>query len=149
MEMLDIVHADTGQRTGVCLPRAQAIAEGAWCRTTNIFIVNHAGEVLCHQRSLGKERLPGAWVTHMGGHVSVGETYETNARKEIEEEAGIRMEHLPLVAWRTTRVDRVRLWMREYVAVLDLPVTAFAPQPGEVEAFAWVAPEEIVSIVRT
>lgn len=143
MEMLDIVHADTGHSTGVRLPRAEAIAQEAWCRSTNIFVLNHAGEVLCHQRSLNKERLPGTWMTHLGGHVAVGETYESNARKEIEEEAGIRLAHLPLVAWRTTRVPEVRLWMREFVAVLDLPVEAFAPQPGEVDRFAWLSPEEI------
>lgn len=144
MEMLDIVHADTGHSTGVSLPRADVIKQGAWCRSTNVFILNHAGQVLCHRRSSQKERLPGAWVTHVGGHVSAEETYDVNARKELEEEAGIRMAHLPLVAWRTTRIDHARLWVREYVAVLDLPVEAFSPQSGEVEEFAWVAPEEIV-----
>lgn len=144
MELLEIVRPETGAPTGVCLPRAEAIAAGAWCRSTNVFLLNHAGEVLCHRRSLVKERLPGAWMTHLGGHVALGETYESNARKEIEEEAGIRLAHLPLIAWRTTRHDETRLWMREFVAVLDLPVEAFAPQQGEVEEFAWLAPQEIV-----
>jgi isopentenyldiphosphate isomerase len=146
MEMLQIVHASTGEPTGEALPRAQAIAQLAWCRSTNVFVMNSQGQVLCHQRSLAKERLPGVWSTHLGGHVGGDETFETNAQKELGEEAGIDSTNMTLIPWRTTRIDGHRLWVREFVTLDDRAAHEFVPQPGEVEAFAWHTPEEIVAM---
>ncbi len=150
MELLEIVHSDTGLPTGNVLTRPEAIANRAWCRSTNIFILDRRGHVLCHKRSEQKERLPGVWTTHVGGHVGAGETYETNALKEVEEEAGITIAPHQLITWRTHRVEhsntaaRVHLWMRDYVVLYDAPVEAFTPQPGEVDEFAWKSLDEIL-----
>jgi isopentenyldiphosphate isomerase len=144
MEFVHAVRPDTGEPTGVRLPRHEAIARGVWCRSTNVFVLNARGEVLCHKRDLAKERLPGVWMTHLGGHVGVGETYETNARKELAEEAGVLLRPEELLAWRTTRMDGARLWVREFVAVVDAPADALVPQPGEVDAFAWMAPDAVI-----
>lgn len=145
MEMFEIVHPDTNEVTGTILPRAEAIATGAWCRSTNVFVINSKGEVLCHQRSLEKERMPGVWSTHLGGHVGKGETYESNAQKEAEEEAGLSVKPEHLVSWRTTRIDSARLWVREFVTVSDKAAHEFVPQPGEVERFEWLSVDEILA----
>lgn len=126
------------------MPRAQAIAAGAWCRSTNVFILNSRGEILCHQRSVGKERLPGVWSTHLGGHVAEGETYETNALKELHEEAGIAAQPDHLLPWRTTKIDGARLWVREFVTFLDRAASTLVPQPGEVESFEWLSLGQIL-----
>lgn len=144
MEKLEIVSPETGHPTGLCLPRNEAIQQRLWCRTTNIFVLNAKGEVLCHQRSLQKERLPGLWVTHLGGHVASDETYESNALKELAEEAGIVVEPRQMVHWRTTRLDSARLWMREFVVLCDVDADRLVPQPGEVERFAWRSPQQIL-----
>lgn len=143
--MLQIVHPETGEPVGAAMPRAEAIAQGAWCRSTNIFVFNADGHVLCHRRSSLKERLPGVWSTHLGGHVSVGETFETNAVKELEEEAGIAVHPSRLLSWRTTRIDGARLWAREFVTLTDLDVSRLVPQPGEVDEFRWLSADEILS----
>lgn len=129
----------------MCMPRGEAIAKGAWCRSTNVFVLNGKGEILCHQRSLNKERFPGAWFTHVGGHVGVGESYEENALKELEEEAGVSVAKSRLIHWRTTRKDHARLWMRDFVVLLDAPVETFKPQAGEVECFRWISLEDIMT----
>lgn len=147
MEALAIVHPVTNTPIGV-LPRAQAIKEGAWCRSTNIYVMNSKGEILCHQRSLNKERMPGVWCTHMGGHVSSTESYETNALKELEEESGVTVSPESLIPWRTTKIDKARLWVREYVVLIDKAVTELVPQPGEVERFAWMSPEAILAAAK-
>lgn len=150
MELLEVVSEHTGEPTGLCLPRHEAIARSAWCRSTNVFVMNSRGETLCHKRSSNKERLPGAWFTHLGGHVGKGETYETNALKELEEEAGIKVDPKFLIPWRTmpvkatSRVQNTRLWMRDYVLLIDAPLSEFVPQPGEVDQFAWKTCEEIL-----
>ena len=144
MEELEIVHPETGASLGASLPRAEAIAPGAWCRSTNVFVMNSKGQILCHQRSLEKERMPGVWSTHLGGHVSKGENYETNALKELEEEAGIKIESHQMYSWRTTRIDKARLWVREFVTIADLDLEQLVPQPGEVERFAWMHVDDIL-----
>ena len=144
MEMLQIVHPETGEPVGGAMPRAEAIAQGAWCRSTNIFVFNAEGHVLCHRRSSSKERMPGVWTTHLGGHVSTFETYESNALKELEEEAGIVADPSRLLSWRTTRIEGARLWAREFVTLADVRVTDLVPQPGEVDEFRWMGLEEII-----
>lgn len=83
-------------------------------------------------------------MTHVGGHVGVDETYETNALKELEEEAGIVVPARRLIPWRTTRVERAHLWSREFVVVYDVRLDELKPQEGEVECFEWIAIEEIM-----
>lgn len=148
MEKLAIVCPVRGTETGTVLSRAEAIATGAWCRSTSVFLLNHFGEILVHQRSLTKERFPGVWSTHLGGHVATDETYETNAYKEVAEEAGLSMPAGSLVPWRTTRLNSARLWIREYVGVIDAPIELLVPQPGEVERFRFMSPEAIVEAAQ-
>jgi isopentenyldiphosphate isomerase len=106
--------------------------------------MNSSGELLCHKRSYKKERLPGGWSTHLGGHVGVDESYEMNAQKELEEEAGIWIKPEQLIQWRTTKLEKSRLWVREYVILVDQPETYFVPQAGEVEQFKWMSLQDIV-----
>jgi isopentenyldiphosphate isomerase len=143
MEMLDVVCADTGVVLGDPVARHEAISKKLWCRSTNVFVMNEKGEILVHQRTANKERFPNALVTHVGGHVGAGETFESNALKELEEEAGIIVTADRLLPWRTTKIPSSRLWVREFVTVVhsSTPVT---PQPGEVERFIWMSPEAIM-----
>lgn len=144
MEELEVVRESDGVPLGIYLPRKEALAQGAWCRSTNVFILNTDGEVLCHQRSMEKERLPGVWCTHFGGHVSKHEDFESNALKEVEEEAGITLPASKLFPWRTTRLTKARLWVREFVAHHDILLEDLRAQPGEVEQFVWKRPEAIM-----
>lgn len=144
MEKLQIVDLHTGEPTGEHMLRAEAIASGAWCRSTNVFVINEQGEVLCHRRSPLKERYPGAWSTHLGGHVTEGESFLMNAVKELEEESGIRVPPEELLPWRTARLERSHLWVREFVVIVDPSRITLVPQPGEVEEFRWLPPSEIV-----
>lgn len=144
MEHLEIVNEFTGELLGVTLPRPDAIAQQAWCQSTNIYVLNSEGKVLCHQRSLDKERMPGFWMTHLGGHVGVGESFDSNAVKELEEEAGVTVDPAHVIHWRTTRIPKARLWTKEYVVIVDKAHHEFTPQPGEVEKFEWKTPEEIL-----
>lgn len=145
MEHLEVVDAVSNKPLGIVLPRHEVITKNMWCRSTNVFVLNSEGQILCHQRSKEKERNPGAWSTHMGGHVGAHETYETNAAKELEEEAGITVEPTHIVSWRTTKIEPARLWVREFVTVIDKPADHFTPQPGEVDQFAWKHLHEIIA----
>lgn len=145
MEMIATVHPHNGELTGKILTRKELYEQKHWCRTTNIFIFNSEGHVLCHQRSLGKEVFPGVWFTHSGGHVGADETFESNAMKELEEEAGIAISEDMLIPWRTTRKDSHRFWIREFVVVVDVAASDLVPQPGEVEQFQWLSIDDIIN----
>lgn len=151
MEQIEIVHQTTGLPLGVFMNRMEVIEQKAWCRSTNVFVMNPKGEILCHQRSHGKERMPGVWVTHLGGHVAHDETPETNVAKELEEEANISVPTSNIIRWstmpveETTRVKNVRLWMHNFVALFDGDMSTVKPQSGEVEQLAWLSLEEILN----
>lgn len=151
LEKVEVVSHQTGQPIGVQLTRAEIIEQKAWCRSTNVFVLNTQGEVLCHQRSFNKERLPGVWFTHFGGHVGVDEKPNVNALKELEEEANIITDANQLIHWstfpveKTSRVKDVRLWMHNFVALFQGDASVIKPQEGEVEQFKWHSIEEILA----
>jgi isopentenyldiphosphate isomerase len=144
MEQLLIVHEHTNEPTGVVLPRHEAITKDVWCRSTNVFVMNGKGELLCHQRSMKKDRYPGVWSTHLGGHVTHEETYELNALKELEEEAGITKLPQEIIPWRTTKISRSRLWAKDFVTHHDADIQDLVPQEGEIEFFCWMGLEDII-----
>jgi isopentenyldiphosphate isomerase len=153
-EKIEVVDPETGHPTGLCLPRHEVLSNQSWCRSTNVYVLNSHGQVLCHQRSLGKERLPGVWSTHLGGHLVEGEDYATNARKELFEESGISKHDREIIHWRTLRAEHtpssqnVRLWIGEYVTLFDGDTTELVPQPGEVEQFKWMTPDEVLTSAK-
>ncbi len=143
MEKLAIVHAHSGLPTGTVLTRKEVIENEACCMCTSVYVLNSKGEVLCHQRSLGKERFPGLWYTHVGGHVGHDETYHSNAVKEVEEEIGLKVNHAKIIPWRTTKNTESNFWVREFVTIIDVCIDELTPQPGEVEKFEWKTLEQI------
>lgn len=142
-ELLQIVDENTGDLIGKQLTRKEVIENKLWCRTTNIFVMNTKGQILCHQRSLNKERFPGWWMTHFGGHVSGEETYDDNAVKEVAEEIGIAVEKEELLPWRTSKKEESRLWVRDYITIFDGDSSELEIQKSEIEQVKWFSPEQI------
>ena len=58
-------------------------------RAVHIFVRDRAGRVFLQRRALSKHIQPGKWDTSVGGHVDPGESFETAAARELEEELGI------------------------------------------------------------
>ena len=144
-ELLQIVDPETGEPTGEHLPRKKVLEEKLWCRTTNIFILNTKGEILCHQRSLSKERFPGTWSTHFGGHVTEGESFKISALKETEEELGLKVNAFQMIPWRTSKKNVSRIWVRDFLTVFDGDISKLSIQTSEIEQVKWFTPEEILA----
>ena len=143
MEHIEVVSESTGEPTGMVLPRHEIISGGHWCQSTNIFVLNSEGQVLCHKRSMEKDRFPGMWFTHVGGHVTHGETYDQSAHKEVCEETGTPLRKDQLLFWRKSKHPMMRMWIHEFVTIVDKKAEEFNPQQGEVDEFRWFSPEEI------
>ena len=144
-ELLQIVDENTGEPTGEHLPRKEVLEKKLWCRTTNIFVLNSKGEVLCHQRSLSKERFPGAWSTHFGGHITEGESFKISALKELEEEIGLKVNAFQLIPWRTSKKKVSRIWVRDFITVYDGKIEDLKIQTEEIEKVKWFKAEEILA----
>lgn len=142
-EMLQIVDSETGEPTGEHVSRKELFEKKLWCRTTNVFVLNSAGEILCHQRSKNKERMPGAWSTHFGGHVTQGESFKVSAIKELQEEIGIKINAFQLIPWRTSKKENARIWVRDFLTVYDGPIEKLTFQAEEIDAIKWCKPQEI------
>lgn len=144
-ERLQIVDELTGEPTGEHLSRKETLENKRWCRTTNIFVLNSKGEILCHQRSLNKERFPGAWSTHFGGHVTEGESFKISALKELAEEIGLSVNAFQLIPWRTSKKSVSRIWVRDFITVYDGPIENLKIQKSEIEKVQWFNAEDIMA----
>lgn len=59
-------------------------------RTVGIIILNDKNEILLQKRSTNKDTFPGMYTVAASGHVDSGETYDQAAKREIEEELGLK-----------------------------------------------------------
>ncbi len=59
-------------------------------RASFVLVLNSAGEVFVQKRTASKDIYPGYYEPAAGGVVLAGESYEESARRELEEELGIR-----------------------------------------------------------
>jgi len=91
-EMFDVVDAEDhviGQA-----PRQEVHDRGLMHRAVHILVFNRHRDCLLQKRSMLKDRHPGVWDSSAAGHLDAGESYETAAIRELEEELGIRASRL-------------------------------------------------------
>lgn len=63
-------------------------------RVVHVLVFNAKRELLLQKRSMKKDVAPGKWDTSVGGHVNPGEDVLDAARREMEEELGIKDQKL-------------------------------------------------------
>ncbi len=135
-ELLDVVDENdviVGVET-----RGNIHARGLMHRSVHIMLFNSTGEVFLQKRSMSKDEMPGYWDSSAAGHVDSGETYLACARREIEEELGIRAddefeELFKLPASAVTGYEHAMVYRYLHDGPLRL-------HPDEIEAGEWLAP---------
>lgn len=95
-ELFDVVDAE--DRVFGQAARREVHIRGLMHRAVHILVFNKHRDCLLQKRSRLKDRHPGVWDSSAAGHVDAGEDYETAARRELEEELGIRPERLIRIA---------------------------------------------------
>lgn len=58
-------------------------------RSVHVYVFSSAGELYLQKRSRQKDLYAGKWTGSASGHLEPGESYESAARRELEEELGI------------------------------------------------------------
>ncbi|HYM12983.1 MAG TPA: NUDIX hydrolase YfcD [Bryobacterales bacterium] len=123
--------------------RREMRASRALHRACYILVFNSQGELFLQKRTETKDVYPGRYDPTAGGVVLAGEDYDQSARREIEEEMGVRGVPLHPLFDLYFEDEAVRLWGRVYSCVYDGPVVL---QAEEVASGRFLPVEEILRL---
>ena len=100
-------------------------------RTAHVVVIHPGnGSILLQKRNLNKDIQPGKWDTAVGGHLALGEDFETGARRELYEELGIENAELFHLFDSTIRNDIESEDVRVFGAFIS---GNFTFDPGEID----------------
>ena len=116
-------------------------ARGLMHRSAQVLLFNSSGELFLQKRSMNKDEFPGLWDSSAAGHLEPGESYDQCARRELEEELGIRHrgELTELFKFRASP-DTGYEHCTVFRCVSDNPLTL---QAEEVDEGKWLSPGEM------
>jgi len=86
-EMFDVCDAE--DRVIGVAPRSRVHAEWLLHRAVHVFVFNSKGDLLLQRRSATKDESPLKLTSSASGHLGTGESYESAAVRELEEEIGL------------------------------------------------------------
>ena len=115
-------------------------------RSTYILVFNSQGQLYVQKRTLTKDLFPGYYDPAAGGVVLAGESYEECARRELEEEMGIRDVPLNWLFNFYFSDNHTRVWGGLYSCVYDGNVVL---QPEEIESGEFLRVSDILRRAKT
>lgn len=122
-------------------PRGEVHRLGLKHRAAHILVFNRRGDLLLQKRSRTKEVAPGLWDSSAAGHVDGDEGYDDCARRELEEELGIRPQ-APLERLFKLDAGAENGW--EFVWVYRCTDEGpFTVERREIEAIDWFSAERL------
>lgn len=142
-EILDLYDRNM-QRTGQTVRRGERMSEGRYLLLVSIMTVNRSGEILVTRRAPEK-RYAGRWEI-TGGCVQAGETAAEGARRELQEETGIRVQTKDLTACGVAQ--RSGYFHAFFLVHRDISAEDVQLQPGETDAAKWVTPAEFLEMAE-
>lgn len=129
-------------------PRAELTINDRW-RICSVLLQNPKGEVLIAQRSASKLHSPLRWGPSAAGTLSKGEDYLTCARREVDEELGFEVGEMKEIVRRAYDAENGnKRYCAVFLAVCDWPIEKFTRQAEEVEAYRWIAIDELLTDIQ-
>ena len=140
-----VLIVDENNRETGAVTRREMRARGLVHRASYILVFNSKGELYIQKRTVSKDIYPGYLDVAAGGVVLAGESYEEAARRELEEELGIRQTLLvPHFTFFSREKDN-RVWGRVFSCTHDGSLTL---QETEVESGFFARPEAVLALSR-
>lgn len=115
------------------------------CRITCVLVFNSKGEFLIAQRQFTKPLDPGKWGPSVAGTVEEGETYDTNAIKELEEEIGVKDTQITFFNKHYYKTYNAQRFTSVYIAHVDKRAEDFVIQQDEVAEVRWISIDDLSS----
>lgn len=122
-------------------PRAIMRQYGLTHRATYILVFNTSDQLFIQKRTMTKDIYPGYWDVAAGGVVLAGESYDISARRELEEELGVRAAPLEFLFEQYYENDANKVWGAVYRCRHDGP---FVLQKEEVEYGTFVSISDVL-----
>ncbi len=113
------------------------------CRITCVLVFNSKGEFLIAQRQFTKSLDPGKWGPSVAGTVEEGETYDSNAVKELEEEIGVTGVPVTFFKKYYYKTFNAQRFTSVYIALVDKPAEDFVIQVDEVVEVRWISIDDL------
>ena len=147
MEIWDL-YDEKGNKTGETWERSRAreIPEGRYHIVCDILIRHRDGDFLLTLRDSRKEMYPGCWEASAGGSALAGETPEEGARREMQEETGLKAEKLELIS--ITRKPDSRSVVYAFIAMVDAAKDSVMLQEGETVDYQWMKLSALRKMIR-
>ena len=137
---------DKGNNVVGSAPRREMRAKRLPHRSTYILVFNSQGQLYVQKRTLTKDLFPGYYDPAAGGVVLAGESYEESARRELEEEMGIRDVPLNWLFDFFYSDDHTRVWGGVFSCAYDGRIVL---QPEEIESGAFLQISDILRRAQT
>jgi isopentenyl-diphosphate delta-isomerase len=116
-------------------------------RMTAVWLTDEKGNILLQKRSMNKKDSPGKWCSAASGTVDQGETYESNAYKELEEEIGVR----DIALTESKKFFRDSNNSKKFLKLFLGQITSnynFILQQEEVDEVRWLSREELLKAYK-
>jgi len=148
MNSADEIVAIVDERNNVVgsAPRREMRAKRLPHRSTYILVFNSQGQLYVQKRTLTQDLFPGYYDPAAGGVVLAGESYEEGARRELEEEMGIRDVPLSWLFDFFYSDDLTRVWGGVFSCAYDGRIVL---QPEEIESGAFLLISDILRRAQT
>lgn len=147
LEHFDLYDVE-GRGLGRAKARGEVHRDGDWHRSTHIWVFTSNARLLFQRRAPDKDTWPGRFDSAIGGHYRAGEDAAAGIAREAREELGIEvaMDELILLGLRRIESLEPGIIDRElqdiYLLRRDLPLTAYIPDPIEIDGLALLDAQE-------
>lgn len=142
-ERFDVVDAE--DRVLRQATRGEVHREKLWHRAIHVLVFDREDRVFLQKRSRLKDSAPGCWDSSCSGHLDAGESYDAAAVRELAEEIGVTIDHVPERWLRLTACDETG-W--EFVWVYRMRHEGpFQLHPAEIEAGAWFSVPQVTRAI--
>lgn len=153
MEYFDVVD-ENNNLTGEKEERNIIHEKGIWHREVAVWVIDEKGEMLLQKRAATKKQLPNKWAL-CEGHIDAGESMETAAIRELEEELGLKttindlefisMEKKPMVL-PNSQINNNFQYI--YIVKTNMKIEEYKIQLEELSEIKYISLDELVQIVE-
>ncbi len=113
-------------------------------RTAGTFVFNKNWQIFIMQRSDTKDMEPSVWTISAGGHVEYGDSYEDTARRELEEELGIKESPIFIKKFKNDLKQELEMSAQYYVITDQQPEI----NKEEIKQGKFVSLEELKELIK-